>query len=91
MKSDVPAELFTKQGFPDVGIDAFVVVGSWVWDLFWGKRVVFGAVLEGKLGRTCEHRLSQFLEDFAIEGVNLGEGGRLGRLLPVNQGFGRSL
>jgi hypothetical protein len=84
MEGRAPAELFTEHGLPDVGVDAFVVVGPWVWDLVWGERVMFGAALEGKLSRTCEHRPLQFLEDFAIEGVNLGRGGFLRRLLAVN-------
>ena len=83
MEGDIPAELFTEHGLPDVGIDAFVVVGPWVWDLFWRERVVFGFVLEGELSGACEHRLFQSLEDFAIEGVNLGAGSRLRRQLPV--------
>ena len=91
MEGDVPAELFTEQSFPDVGVDAFVVVGPWVWDLVWGERVMFGALLDGKLSGTCEHGPLQFLEDFAVEGVDLGEGGTLGLLLPVNQGFGWGL
>jgi len=66
MEGDVPAELFTEHGLPDVGVDAFVVVRSWVRDLFWGERVMLGFVLEGELSRTCEHRLPQFLEYFAI-------------------------
>ena len=76
MEGDVSAELFTIQGLPDVGVDAFVVVGSRVWDLVRGERMVFDAVFEGELGRTCEHRLLELLEDFAIEGVNLGGRGR---------------
>jgi len=88
MEGDVSAELFTEQGLPDVGVDAFVVVGPWVWDLIGGERVMFGAFLDGELSRTCEHGPLQFLGDFTIEGVNLGKGGTLGLLLPVNQGFG---
>ena len=83
MESDVTTELFTEHGLPDVGVDAFVVVGPRVWNLFWRERVVFRLVLEGELGRTCEHRPFQFLENFAVEGVDLGKGGRLGRLPPV--------
>jgi len=83
MKGDVPAELFTEHGLPDVGVDAFVVVRSWVRDLFWRERVVPGLVLEGELSRTREHRPLQFLEDFAIEGVDLGKRG----LFPVDWGF----
>ena len=91
VEGDIPAELFTEQGLPDVGVDAFVVVGSWVRDLVWGERVMFGAFLEGKLSRACEHGPLQFLEDFPIEGVNLGRGGSLGLPLLVNNGFGRRL
>ena len=91
MKGDVPAELFTEQGLPDVGIYAFVVVGSWVRDLVWLERVMFGAILDGKLSRTREHGPLQFLEDFAIEGVNLRKGGTLGLLFPVDQEFGWGL
>lgn len=84
MEGDVPAELFAEHRLPDVGVDAFVVVGSWVWDLVWGVRVVFDVVLEGKLGRTGEHCPLQFLENFAIKGVNLGGRSRLRWLHPVN-------
>ena len=90
MEGNVPTELFTEKGLPDVRIDAFVVVRSWVGDLFWGERVMFGAFLDGELGRTCKHSPLQFLEDFAIEGVNLGEGG-LRWVLLVNWGFRRRL
>lgn len=83
VESDVPAELFTKHGLPDVGVDAFVVVRSRVWDLAWRERVVLYVVLEGKLSRTREHRLFQLLEDFAIEGVYLGERSRMS-WLPVD-------
>lgn len=90
MEGDVPAELFTKHGLPDVGVDAFVVVRPRVWRYVGGEWVVFGVVLEGELSRTCEHRPFQFLEDFTIEGVNLGKRGRL-RWLPINQEFWRGL
>ena len=88
VESDIPAELFTKYGLPDVGIDAFVVVRSRVWDLARRERVVLYVVLESELSRTCEHGLLQLLEDFAIKGVYLGEGGRLSWPLLVDQGFG---
>ena len=55
MESDVPAELLTKHVLPDVGVDAFVVIRPGVRDLIWRERVVLCVVLEGELGRTCEH------------------------------------
>ena len=91
MEGDVSAELFTEQGLPDVGVDALVVVRPWIRDLVWRERVVLCVVLEGELSRTCEHRPLQLLEDFAVEGVYLGRGGRLSWLFPVNWGFGRRL
>ena len=90
VEGDIPAELFTEHGLPDVGVDTFVVVRSRVWHLVRRKRVMFGVVLEGELSRTCEHRPLRFLGDFAIEGVYLGKKGRL-RWLPINWGFGRGL
>lgn len=74
MEGDVPAILLAKQGFPDVGVEALVVVRSRIWDLVRGERVMPRVVLEGELGGTCEHGMLEFLEDFAIEGVNLGKG-----------------
>ena len=55
MEGDVLAELFTENGLPDVGVDAFVVVGPGIWDLVGGERMVLDLFLEGKLGRTREH------------------------------------
>jgi len=92
VESNVPAELFTEHGLPDVGVNALVVVGPWVRDFVCRERVILGIVLEGELSRTCKHRPLQLLEDFAIEGVYLGKGGRLrwlslgiGRRLYVNR------
>ena len=91
MEGDVPAELLTEHVLPDVGVDAFVVVRPWVRGLIWRERVMFDVVLKGELGRTCEHRPLQLQEDFAVEGVYLGRGGRLSWLLPINWVFGRRL
>ena len=81
MEGDVPAVLFTEDGFPYVGVEALVVVGSRVWDFVRGERVMFGVVLERELSGTSEHGLLQFPEDFTIEGVNLGKGRDLSRIL----------
>lgn len=92
MKGNVPAVLFTEQGLPDVGVEALVVVRSRIWDLVRGERVMLRAVLEGELSGTGEHRQLQFLEDFSIEGVNLGKGRDASSFEPlINQGFGRGL
>ena len=91
MEGDVPTKLFTKHVLPDVGIDAFVVVRPWVRGLVWREWVMFCVILEGELSRACEHRPLQLQEDFAVEGVYLGRGGRLSWLFPINWGFGRRL
>jgi hypothetical protein len=91
VEGNVPAVLLTKHGLPDICVEAFMVIGSRIWDLFWGERVVFRVVLEGELSRPREHRLLQFLEDFAIEGGNLGKRDHFDRLLSINWGFGRRL
>ena len=83
VEGDIPAELFTEHGFPDVGIDAFVVVRSWVRDLFRRKRVVFHLVLEGELSRASKHRRIWLLGDFGVGGGNLGRWDRPSWSLPV--------
>lgn len=84
MEGDVSTILLAEHGFPYVGVEALVVVRSWIWDLVRGERVEFCVVLEGELSRTGEHRLLQFLEDFTIEGVNLGKGDLPSLLVPLN-------
>ena len=84
MEGDISAVLFAEDGLPDVGVYAFVVIGPRIWHLFRWVRMVLCVVLEGELCGTCEHRLLQFFEDFAIEGVNLGKRGLLGCLVPIN-------
>ena len=84
MEGDVPAVLLAEHGLPYVGVETLVVVGSRIWDLVRGEGVVPYVVLEGELGGTCEHRLLQFLEDFSIEGVNLGKGDLPRFLLALN-------
>lgn len=91
MESNIPAILFTEHSFPNIGVDAFVVIGSRIWDLVWRERMMPRIVLESELGRTCQHCLLQFLEDFAIDGVNLGERGLSGQGFPDNWGFGGRL
>lgn len=91
MEGDVSTELLTEHVLPDVSVDAFVVVRPWVWGLGWRERVMLYVVLKGELGGTREHRPLQLQEDFAVEGVYLGRGGRLNWLLPINWVFGRKL
>jgi hypothetical protein len=55
VEGDVPAILFTEDGFPYVGVEALVVVGSRIWDFVRGERVMLCVVLEGELSGACEH------------------------------------